>query len=115
MKLSLVALTALAASAVAAPSAMQARNVAVMDHPEALKGDAHGVDALDAAFGYHTLVARDLDAGECRNACETTAKFKAFCKLIPNPIARAACWVTLAALGTDTGEDICTNWCDATF
>ena len=59
---------------------------------------------------------RDLNAAQCRVACDKGADaVERFCRLIPEPRIRAACWGAAAAVETPIGLRACTAFCDAFF
>ena len=60
--------------------------------------------------------ARDLNAAQCRAACQRGADaVERFCRLIPEPRIRSACWGAAAAVETPIGLKVCTSFCDAFF
>lgn len=62
------------------------------------------------------IEARDLNAAQCRVACQRGADaVERFCRLIPEPRIRAACWGAAAAVETPIGLRACTAFCDAWF
>ncbi|KAL8856790.1 MAG: hypothetical protein Q9178_006627 [Gyalolechia marmorata] len=59
---------------------------------------------------------RDLNAAQCRRACDKGADaVERFCRLIPEPRIRAACWGAAAAVESPIGLRACTAFCDAFF
>ena len=62
------------------------------------------------------ISARDQNAAQCRRACDRGADaVERFCRLIPEPRIRAACWGAAAAVKTPIGLRACTAFCDAFF
>ncbi|KAL8867849.1 MAG: hypothetical protein Q9174_005390, partial [Haloplaca sp. 1 TL-2023] len=62
-----------------------------------------------AAPGASTIEARDLNAAQCKAACDKGADaVERFCRLIPEPRVRAACWGAAAAVQTPIGLKACT-------
>lgn len=62
------------------------------------------------------IEARDLNAAQCKAACKRGADaVERFCRLIPEPRIRAACWGAAAAVETPIGLRACTVFCDAFF
>lgn len=60
--------------------------------------------------------ALDLTLAQCQTGCKGgTTAMKAVCRVIPNPIAKAACSVAAAVLGTDAGQEKCAAFCDKFF
>lgn len=73
------------------------------------------VDGLAAPVAA-PIEARDLNAAQCRRACDKGADaVERFCRLIPEPRIRAACWGAAAAVETPIGLRACTAFCDAFF
>ncbi len=73
---------------------------------------------LDNFFNAPTasIEARDLNAAQCRAACQRGADaVERFCRLIPEPRIRALCWGAAAAVETPIGLRACTSFCDAFF
>ncbi|KAK3986817.1 hypothetical protein QBC44DRAFT_401666 [Cladorrhinum sp. PSN332] len=53
-----------------------------------------------------------ITLAECRIACEGGQEImERFCRIIPHPALRAACWGLAVALDTRAGQTACANWC----
>ncbi|KAK4161373.1 hypothetical protein QBC43DRAFT_243806 [Cladorrhinum sp. PSN259] len=65
-----------------------------------------GVQAADPAAD------PNISLAECTIACEGgEAAMNAFCRIVPHPALRAACWGLAVALGSPAGLTACANWC----
>ncbi|MCJ1367579.1 hypothetical protein MMC16_006713 [Acarospora aff. strigata] len=98
------------------PTALLALFLSAMAVTAAPMADAAAVADLDVASAPVSLEARDLTKGQCKNACDRGADaVERFCRLIPEPRIRAACWGAAAAVQTPIGQRACTAFCDAFF
>ena len=72
--------------------------------------------ATDFNLAAADVEARDLTRGQCKTACDRGADaVERFCRLIPEPRIRAACWAAATAVQTPIGQRACTAFCDAFF
>ncbi|KAK4225267.1 hypothetical protein QBC38DRAFT_483461 [Podospora fimiseda] len=53
-----------------------------------------------------------ITLAECRIACEGGQEaMERFCRIVPHPALRSACWGLALALDTRAGQTACANWC----
>lgn len=84
--------------------------------PQEAAADIDFAELGNIAHAQVDTAALDLSREQCATACKggVTAA-KAFCNLVPNPIAKAACKIAAAAAGTGPGQDACVSFCDKFF